>query len=349
MVDNLLLVVTVLATIMTSTLLTLTTAELNVVQGPEYTALTAQQKQEKIWQNVVLDQTPGPALSPYLLIAESMKPSFETKGDQLPGNRKKVVHARSSVGKVEFTAVWGTKYTGIFEGANYGIIRLGLTLAPNKNERNTPGLALKFLRDEVESASLVALIREFRQGQASWNFFKNDLGNHVSTPPEGLFNYLFMAKVATATLNILQVGLSDFAMFDQNGVEVDDPIFPYKVFFRPDPSVNSLFGDEYHGSLADDLATLSVDTVLYQVYALDQPNGSEELIGSIKLKSKLVTSNWGDKGLFFRHQDMREDLALRPEWEAATDKYKPDLLLDIMNILEFILNVLHLTNGIPFI
>ena len=79
---------------------------------------------------------------------------------------------------------------------------------------------------------MVALIREFRQGQASWNFFKNDLGNHVSTPPEGLFNYLFMAKVATATLNILQVGLSDFAMFDQNGVEVDDPIFPYKVFFR---------------------------------------------------------------------------------------------------------------------
>ena len=80
-------------------------------------------------------------------------------------------------------------------------------------------------------------------------------------------------------------------------------IIHHLIFFRPDPSVNSLFGDEYHGSLADDLATLSVDTVLYQVYALDQPNGSEELIGNTKESAPFPIPRkkctFGDFGIIF--------------------------------------------------
>ena len=36
------------------------------------------------------------------------------------------------------------------------------------------------------------------------------------------------------------------------------------------------------------------------------------------LKSQLVTSLWGDKHLFFRHQRQDDDFRYRPEWMAET-------------------------------
>lgn len=35
----------------------------------------------------------------------------------------------------------------------------------------------------------------------------------------------------------------------------------------------------------------------------------------MRLKTTLVTSNWGDEHMYFRHQRMEDDLKLRPEWE----------------------------------
>ena len=43
-----------------------------------------------------------------------------------------------------------------------------------------------------------------------------------------------------------------------------------------------MFPDEYHGALVDDLATIEKDTVLWDVFAWDNPEelgGREELIG----------------------------------------------------------------------
>jgi len=35
----------------------------------------------------------------------------------------------------------------------------------------------------------------------------------------------------------------------------------------------------------------------------------------------MTTSHWGDANLFFRHQDMADDLKIHPEWTAYTPKY----------------------------
>ena len=37
--------------------------------------------------------------------------------------------------------------------------------------------------------------------------------------------------------------------------------------------------------------------------------------------SLMTTSHWGDANLFFRHQDMADDLKIHPEWTAYTPKY----------------------------
>jgi len=38
--------------------------------------------------------------------------------------------------------------------------------------------------------------------------------------------------------------------------------------------------------------------------------------------STMVTSNFGDEHMFFRHQRMDDDLKIRPEWEPYTPVFK---------------------------
>lgn len=48
-------------------------------------------------------------------------------------------------------------FTGLFEsGADYGFIRMSMAGAPAK-DKTTPGIGLKFLRDGMDSANLVAM------------------------------------------------------------------------------------------------------------------------------------------------------------------------------------------------
>ena len=72
------------------------------------------------------------------------------------------------------------------------------------------------------------------------------------------------------------------------------------------------------------MENIPADSTIYDVYALDKPKplgGTETLIGSLKLDGSFTTSDWGDQRLFYRHQLMNEDLALKPEWKPYTATY----------------------------
>ena len=72
------------------------------------------------------------------------------------------------------------------------------------------------------------------------------------------------------------------------------------------------------------LTTVPADSTIYDIYALDKPvplGGTETLIGSLKLDGSFTTSMWGDKNLFYKHQLMTEDLAVRPEWKPYVASY----------------------------
>ena len=198
------------------------------VLGPDYLVLPAAEKQALIWDNCLLDTSSNswPGLEIGEMFFESMCPTLEAPGDQLPvawtGNtRQKYIHSVGSVGKVEFVSS-SDKYTGLFQGASYGIVRISLAKEPSESVMNTaPGMGLKFLRDGIESGSLVAMFS--LAGQESWNVFANNWSNHIPTShskdPEGM---ALLAKFATATPNILQVGLSDMARYGEDGVLVPD-------------------------------------------------------------------------------------------------------------------------------
>jgi len=101
-----------------------------------------------------------------------------------------------------------------------------LALEPDTSKLNTaPGMGLKFLRDGMDSANLVAMYSV--DGQESWNFFKNDFSNHIPSLSFALRTTLGL-KFSSATRNIRQVGISDWGKFGQDGVEEKVLSFPYR-------------------------------------------------------------------------------------------------------------------------
>ena len=114
------------------------------------------------------------------------------------------------------------------------------------------------------------------------------------------------------------------ASYTQAG-KAETPVFPFSLRFAPGGKYD--FPDTVangYTDFRDDLATIRQGTVLYEVYAMDKPaelGGSEKHIASIKTKSALTTSNWGDEHFYIRHERMDDDLAIHPEWEPYVPKY----------------------------
>jgi len=305
----------------------------NQVTGPDYLALPAAEKQQLIWENVIADPNPGsfPGLELGEIFFEDMCPTMWAEGDELPtawtGNtRQKYIHSVGNVATVEFVSTGDHPYTGIFKGAQHGVIRLSMAAEPDPAVLNTtPGIGLKFLRDGIDSSNLVAMFGV--DGQPSWNFFANDFTNHI--PAAGDQALVLLAdKFATATPYVQQVGLSDWGEKGEDGQPEASPVFPFMLRFQP--TGDFAFDDAYHGDFQDDLSSIPEGSSLWRVYAMDQPaelGGSEQLIGELVSTSALVSSNWGDNHLFFRHQDMREDVEnYFPQWEQYLEQV--DLFLN---------------------
>merc|ERR1712038_1171499 len=300
------------------------------VSSPEYIALTAAEKSEIIWNNVMEDLTPADwfgVLELPGIFTESMCPTIRAPGDELPweegiisdGTRFKYIHTVGAVGQVQWVDRGGHSYSGLFTGATKGVVRFSLAKEPSPPSLNTaPGMGLKFLRDGVDSANLVAMYSV--NGQESWNFFENDFTNHIG--PGGIELVPLEVKFLEATNYISEVALSDFARYGESGVKVDAPEFPFMLRFHPTGELS--FSDEYVRPFTEDLVSIPKGSLLYEVWALDNPTelgGTEKHIADLVLVSDMITCVWGDQHLFFRHQDMAEDVELRPEWEDYLAKF----------------------------
>jgi len=300
------------------------------VSSDQYLTLSAAEKSEIIFGNCLENTTPAdwiPALEMVGLFLESMCPTIRAQGDEMPmensithhGYRRKYIHTVGTVAQVEWQNLGGHPYTGLFEGASQGIVRFSLANEPDSSKLNTaPGLGLKFLRDGMDSANLVAMYSV--DGQESWNFFKNDFTNHI--PAGGIALLPVSLKFAEATMYIQEVALSDWAMYDEAGIPVSSSVFPYSLRFHPTGDI--MFSDTYVRPHTEDLVTIPNGSTLYEVYAMDQPEelgGTEVHIADLVMVSDMITSLWGDQHLFFRHQDMMDDLEIHPEWKEYTESF----------------------------
>ena len=294
-------------------------------KGDEYIAKSRQDKSDQIWAKVTENSKSGSwHFTQTLFVGQNEV--FDTKGDEFDcgftGCRNKTIHSQGNVGKIEWVDMGGHPYTGIFKGGDSGYVRMSSAKPVDaKKHTMTPGMGVKFLRDGVDSANFVAMYSV--DGQDSLNFFEHDWNNHIPDPHDATLIPLEL-RFKTATDYIQTVGLSDMAMYAQDGTE-ESPVFPWALRFVPSGDF-AFPAETYDTTFLDYLQTIPEGSTLFNVYAMDQPaelGGQEQLIAQMKTKSTMVTSNWGDEHMFFRHQRMDDDLKYKPEWEPYTPNPKP--------------------------
>eukprot|EP00347_Sterkiella_histriomuscorum_P022948 403336536 len=296
--------------------------------GQDYEKLTAAQKETQLWEQITANQTPNNWFCNLQLIGlftESMfitlKRVGDTFEDEFFGVRNKFIHTVGNTATVKWTPVTNSEgYTGIFNsGADHGIIRLSAAIQPDFSRKNAndafgnfiPGFGLKLLRNGVPSGNLVAMFSV--DGTQSWNFFKKEFSNHIPEPISTAQKIL-ARKFATATPFIQYVGLSDIATYDQLGTKTTSPKFPFQLFFVPELRNN--YPDDFIEGYQEQLEKIPANTLLYKVYALQNPNSPRVYIADLTITSVLSKSFFGDRYLFFKHQDMTQDLVLRSDLQT---------------------------------
>lgn len=214
------------------------------------------------------------------LFAQRMAVTTCSRNDEMKAGHVKSLHAEGVVGKVAWEDLGGHDYTGWFNGSSEAILRFseGNFLTESATGL-TPTFAMKFLRNGIESVNLFG--SSGFEPSESWNFFANEFSNDIPLHTNELNKQTILNKFAETNRFVGRTGLGEFARFQNNGDEAPTPIDDYKLPFKlnyvPSEDVYDLFPEEQEEgvSFKDQLKTIPVDSVLFEVWAESQPEGWE--------------------------------------------------------------------------
>jgi len=286
----------------------------------DYQTWDACTKQDHLWANGALrtqyDAGERPLLKPVDilgLIDSVLWEKVSRTDDVAPLGYEKAIHAYGSMATVAFEATTGHPYTGVFKGAECGLLRLSVTGDPD-DKGFAPGLAWKTFVDGKNSRNVSALYTLSGQG-GNHDFFKNELSQYVS--PE--INETFATKTlfSLVTSKPTRLMTEKMAKVTEDGTKEASPNAPTQIYFVPTAAVKGTFSTSAH-DFRDDLGSLPEGTALYDVYATSKSirysifsyfnnkyaksrRDSAVKVGTIRLTSQFNTSSFGDGGVFFRH------------------------------------------------
>jgi hypothetical protein len=235
--------------------------------------------------------------------------TFDHDGDELPpGHQLKVLHPFGSVLKIQYQGLEGHPYTGLFADRDVpGLMRFSLGAAPDSG-KFIPGTGIKLFIKGHASANAVFLGEKTGVDgqQPDRNFFAQAFTN-LLPKPRALAN-----KIAAFVLglfnrgNALEIPVDHFAARSADGTEAPSPKAPYRLLLQPVQGLGNL--SDTKKDFREELADLPVGKV-FDVYAMEGPDSPPVKIGEIVATSKPVASEYGDRGLFFRHRRGRPTLA----------------------------------------
>ena len=283
----------------------------------DYQSWTADQKQQFLWEERILPSQYKtlPPLKPIDVVGlfrTALRKKMDRQSDQVPTPWEKAVHTHGSVAKIKFVSAVNTPFTGLFEEADYGLLRMSLAGDPRRRGV-APGLAIKLFVDGTPSANVSALVSFMGQGK-NYNVLANEFSNIV--PP--------VRQIAPKLINLMlmrvswfpnKLSVKDWATVNQYGEPVPNPHAPNQIFLVPNSKIR--FVSRAPHDFRDDMAKISPDTRLFTVYAVDPKRVKESKTTPVKLRrlarcigyidttSKFVSSFYGDRQLFFRHQRFR--------------------------------------------
>lgn len=151
------------------------------------------------------------------------------------GRRKKLQHTLGVVGSVRLESTGNHDYTGLFTGADYGVVRLsdGGFIHDGMTKFNPSG-AMKFFVDGNDSANLLSLANH--AGTSDPYFFAKPFSN---TPPGAdemseCDKKTINLKNIEATKFMFSTGLGHFAEILPDGTtDIDGAKFPYELIWEP--------------------------------------------------------------------------------------------------------------------
>ena len=229
------------------------------------------------------------------------------------------IHSIGGVCQFKLNVVDSSPFTGVLKpGVTSGLIRIGGAKEFIGDEL-VPGIGVKFLRTGVSSANFVALNKLTQAQPGSWDMFQSEMYNQISDEVPDVITTVLVERFCQTGHCVTKVGLSNLCNYDQDGNEVADPVFPYKITLKPTDQGFSKDEPADVAAMQEQFANIAPGSVLYTVTAMQSPDDTEgTLIGEMVTDGECVTgSTFGDSKLFFKHQWIEEDIAQRPEWSDA--------------------------------
>jgi hypothetical protein len=293
----------------------------------DYTSMSAKDKEAILWNKIsdsAYDEDKLPSqnfnmanLSKIFSPAYSVA-SFMHRGDEMPGQRQKIIHTYGSVCKAQLViTAQDSPYTGIFQSGGLALLRASTPIHGQSNHSISPTLALKILIDGQESQNLV--LANLRTGQSQdGNFFASSLFNiRPATESPSPIDEAFQASLellpgskADKPESALNMGLFEQAAVSANGQKVMaiNIVTPYMVTLTPNAALGweALDGTDYRLKLAN----IAEGSLLYNVSARQTMDGEDQVIGQLISTSAFIASVYGDEHLFFNHA--------RKPWKAAS-------------------------------
>jgi hypothetical protein len=128
---------------------------------PEYQAMSALCKNELMWKLVLPDKRRERFYTGYefeSLFNQDMNLTYDSVTDNMPLKRLKKTHPVGLTSKISWIPHPDQPYTGIYRGAEHGIMRISDTTKTVPHIAKTaPGFGIKFPRDGMYSANILAM------------------------------------------------------------------------------------------------------------------------------------------------------------------------------------------------
>ncbi|OQV15768.1 hypothetical protein BV898_10022 [Hypsibius exemplaris] len=286
-----------------------------------YKPLSAQQKQAIQWAKIqatkydinnLPTEFPPPGSDPFTVLRDAnyLRISFEWEGDEMPGNRNRLVFSPLAViCKIKFNTFQNTTsgYTGIFQSGGIGFIRLSIN---GVRASFDPTASMKIYVDGKISQNFNFIKDAVGQG-SNKNYFLNSFSNNMERNPTDNQDTF---RAFNETIDILNggpldrpssgysLGLYEQASIHSDGTPVTGPIVaPWdgRAVPHPDLKIDPATTKDNRWELN---RLIKPGQVIYRYWGKRTPDQSAvaELIGEIVADSNCDASQYGDAKIFLR-------------------------------------------------
>ena len=216
----------------------------------------------------------------------------------------KFLHPLGTVAKIELRPLGGHPYTGLFQrdpGDSTpvkGLARLSLGGPTAFN----PGIGLKLLVSGNKSADTHAMHN--LEGEPHREFFKPPLSTDIPHPtsvPLRVIGFVFShVRSKGVRVDPFHRPVNGMASVTRTGKRVEKPVVPFALSFVAHPGIPF---DAMQSDPRAQQAVIPSGTLLYRVFAHATKGDQGVPVWDMVTTSRFVASRFGDKSLFFAHEN----------------------------------------------